>query len=108
MEHDFLHVLYGNIFKILEIEHLNDVERNEILKRLAEILEQRIFIKIATLLQEPHQLKLLQLFSDNNISDEMKFAFIHNHIPNFTLFLEKELAVFKKDLKSRLQENIQK
>ncbi|MDI6821208.1 MAG: DUF5663 domain-containing protein [Patescibacteria group bacterium] len=106
MEHDFLHALYGNILKMLEIEHLNNEERNEILKRLANILEQRIFIKIALSLEETHQSKLLHLFSDNNVSDEMKFVFIHNHIPNFTQFLEKELIAFKKDLKSRMQENI--
>ncbi|MBI5732548.1 hypothetical protein HY967_01130 [Candidatus Jorgensenbacteria bacterium] len=98
MAHDFLHLLYSDVFKALGIEHLNETERNQVLNRLSKILEQRLFVKIALSVPESHQSKLVTLLTDQSISNEMKIAFIHNHIPNFIDFLEEEIASFKREL----------
>jgi len=98
--------LYTNIFQSLGIEHLPDERKRDILGNLTEVLEKRIFLKIVNKLKEVEREEFANLLSDDDKSDEQKIAFIHNHIPDFTDFLETEIALFKKELHDSVEKDI--
>jgi hypothetical protein len=98
---DFIHILYNNIHEVLGIDHLDEEKKELALEILARRLENSIETHLTTIVPEPHRSRLTELISDEAISHEIRFAHIHNHIPNFLEIVEKEV----RDLKNELLKN---
>lgn len=100
MQADFIHVLYEDVFRFLEIDHWEEKRKRETLDRLARVLADRIFLRVADRIPEDKRGELAKLFTHPDYTDEARFAFLNNHIPDFLSFLQKEIGRFRDDLNS--------
>jgi|GEM_PF-4375862 hypothetical protein len=100
MRHDFLHLLYTDVAGTLGIAHLSNEEREELLFRFYALLERRILTELgAAKLQPQLRDSLIELYRDEAVTHEARFASIHNHIPNLTAILDSEIEEFRRELR---------
>lgn len=99
--------LNANIFELLGLEDLPDEKKQEFLKDMGDALEERIFLKMVnTLESEDDKKEFFRLFSEEDVSDEEQQNFLKTKFPNFPDFLAEEIALFKKEIKESVDEQV--
>lgn len=100
MRHDFLHLLYTDVTGTLGIAHLSETEQEELLFRFYAVIERRILTELGAAPLEPRlRASLIELYRDEAVAHEARFASIHNHIPNLTAILDSEIEGFRRELR---------
>lgn len=90
-------LLHENIIRILGIESLSDERKIALLNKITDLVQQRIFVRILTLLPDDKKAELLLATEQKN--EEAAGALLAEHVPNLAEMMEEEIVRVKQELK---------
>lgn len=91
-------ILSTNIIAELGLEALPEERRISIINKMADLVQQRVMLKIAELLPESDAAELQKLITEKGEADPAISAFIVEKIPTVPEMIREELVNVKKEL----------